>query len=103
MNPVTSTTSPPYQPAGTVHRAVSGERAPANHLPAPHQTADMPPAALPRRSRVPTRRRVERIAGRYAPPPPQSARNVRARRPRSRKSLVVNRKIKAQPAAHPSP
>ena len=82
---------------------VARERAAANHLLTTHRPAKLPPAALPLRSRVPTRRRVERIAVRYAPRPPQTSRKSVSTSPRSRKSLVVNRKIKAQPATHPRP
>ena len=82
---------------------VARERAAANHHPTTRRPANPPPAALPHRTGVPTRRRVERIAVRYAPQPPQTARKSVRMSPRSRKSLEVNRKIKAQPATHPRP
>ena len=82
---------------------VARERAAANRLPPPDQRANLPPPALPHRTGVPTRRRVERIAVRYAPQPPQPAPKSVRTSPRSRKSLLVNRKIKAQPATQPRP
>ena len=86
---------------GTARQAVSRERAPENRAQTPEPTPNKLTAASLVNSRAPFRLQVERIAGRFAPQPPQSARKFVGRSPGSRKSLMVNRKIKAQPATHP--
>lgn len=88
--------------SGTV-TAVPWERAAANHLKPLHQPYHPPRTAFHRLIDAPTRRRVERIAARFAPQSPQTALKSASTLPRSRKSLVVNRKIKAQPATRPRP
>lgn len=95
------TTELPLQ-SGTA-TAVHWERAAANHLKPPHQPYHPPRTASHHLIDAPTRRRVERIATRFPPPPPQTARKLVSTLPRSRKSLVVNCEIKAQPAARPRP
>lgn len=90
------------QQTGTA-TAVPGERADATPVPTPYQPVVIPPDPLPATHHAPIRRRVERIAVRYAPQPPQRARKSVSMSPRSRNPLVVNRKIKAQPATHPRP
>jgi hypothetical protein len=87
-----------HHPQTGTATAVPWERASANHAPMPHQTVWMPPATSNAAEPAPIRRRVERITVRYAPQPPQTAQKSVSTLPGSRKSLDLNRQIKAQSA-----
>ena len=83
--------------------AVSRERAAANQLPTLDQPYDIAPTPFHPPIDAPTRRRVERIAGRFAPRPPQATRETVSTSQRSRKSLTLMREIKTQTANLPRP
>ena len=95
-------TATTHLPSGTAN-AVSRERAAANHPQTLHQTANPPPATFPGPIDAPSRRRVGRIAVRFAPRPPHTGRKSGSAVHRSRKSLTLSSKIKAQPVRFPRP
>lgn len=82
----------------SARRDMSRERAPANRRKTSIHPSNRAPGHHLASTPVRNPTQVERIAVRYAPQPPQSERNVRIKPPRSRKLLIVNRKIKAQTA-----
>ena len=91
--------SPPSNPIpGTARQAVSRERAPENSLQTVYQPINNPTAASRGQTQAPTRRRVEGIAVRFAPRPPQTKRKAGLKRHATHKSLVVSSKIKVHPA-----
>jgi hypothetical protein len=82
----------------TARQAVSGERAPGNSRKTVYQPIKNPTAESRGQTQAPSRRRVERIAVRLAPRPPQTKWKAQAKRHTTHKSLVVSSKIKAHPA-----
>ena len=87
-----------YPVSGTALQAVSRERAPGNTLQTADPPTNNPTAASQAQTHVPTRRRVVRIAARFAPRPPQTKRKATAASHSTHKSLVVSAKIKAHSA-----
>ena len=88
---------------GTARQAVSRERASEIRLLTPNPPANKPTPTSHLETHPPSRRRGVRIAARFTPRPPQTTRESVSRALGSRKSLRVNRKIKAQPAKFSRP
>ena len=103
MNPFASMKSTLHPLAGTARRAVPGERA-ITKRGKPHHSRPTPSrqCAPPVRS-ASSRVSVRRTAVRFASQPPPTVPGFVRSWPCPRKRLILNRKIKAQPASHPRP